>query len=242
MTVCLPQILLNAANQAIVDGTHIPAVTSCMPFSTHVEMSKDAKEVCVGPVLFKGNCPTSKLHLKQDRFFPVQAAVLPGTHSAAVVPRMFSAAILPCTHSTPRFALHTLRTSVCLARNPHHGLPCTHHAVTLLCTHFKATMFASSPVPPLPCMDVNCEADDRRLGGEHMDVKHAWVSFISQMVGAWVVYTWMQMRQPPKLNLVELGPGRGTLMADVLRSTASELIWPRAWALLLSMMADVLDD
>lgn len=41
------------------------------------------------------------------------------------------------------------------------------------------------------------------------------------MVGAWVVYTWMQLNQPPKLNLVELGPGRGTLMADILRSTAS---------------------
>lgn len=28
---------------------------------------------------------------------------------------------------------------------------------------------------------------------------------------------WEQMGQPNKVNLVELGPGRGTLMADLLR-------------------------
>jgi hypothetical protein len=41
-----------------------------------------------------------------------------------------------------------------------------------------------------------------------------------QMVGIWVLATWLSMGQPSKLNLVELGPGRGTLMADLLRGTA----------------------
>jgi NADH dehydrogenase [ubiquinone] 1 alpha subcomplex assembly factor 7 len=41
-----------------------------------------------------------------------------------------------------------------------------------------------------------------------------------QMVGIWVLATWLSMGQPARLNLVELGPGRGTLMADLLRGTA----------------------
>lgn len=32
---------------------------------------------------------------------------------------------------------------------------------------------------------------------------------------------WQQLQQPSALRLVELGPGRGTLMADLLRSTAA---------------------
>lgn len=37
------------------------------------------------------------------------------------------------------------------------------------------------------------------------------------MIGVWVTCLWEQMGQPSKVNLVELGPGRGTLMADLLR-------------------------
>jgi NADH dehydrogenase [ubiquinone] 1 alpha subcomplex assembly factor 7 len=38
-----------------------------------------------------------------------------------------------------------------------------------------------------------------------------------EMIGAWLIDCWMQAGQPGKVNLVELGPGRGTLMADALR-------------------------
>lgn len=38
-------------------------------------------------------------------------------------------------------------------------------------------------------------------------------------VGIWCVATWQLMGSPSRLRLIELGPGRGTLMADVLRST-----------------------
>jgi NADH dehydrogenase [ubiquinone] 1 alpha subcomplex assembly factor 7 len=37
------------------------------------------------------------------------------------------------------------------------------------------------------------------------------------MVGVWVMCLWEQMGRPEGVNLVELGPGRGTLMADLLR-------------------------
>lgn len=41
------------------------------------------------------------------------------------------------------------------------------------------------------------------------------------MVGIWCVWMWQQLGKPQSLRLVELGPGRGTLMADLLRSTAA---------------------
>ena len=47
-----------------------------------------------------------------------------------------------------------------------------------------------------------------------------WTRLRAQMVGIWCVTVWQQLGRPPALRLVELGPGRGTLMADLLRGTA----------------------
>jgi len=45
---------------------------------------------------------------------------------------------------------------------------------------------------------------------------------VSQMfgeaIGVWLATAWQMMGSPKKVNLVELGPGRGTLMADMLRA------------------------
>lgn len=43
---------------------------------------------------------------------------------------------------------------------------------------------------------------------------------VAQMVGIWAVTVWQALGSPPAFRLVELGPGRGTLMADALRGTA----------------------
>ncbi len=40
-----------------------------------------------------------------------------------------------------------------------------------------------------------------------------------EMVGVYCVDKWMKLGKPKKINLVELGPGRGTLMMDALRAT-----------------------
>jgi NADH dehydrogenase [ubiquinone] 1 alpha subcomplex assembly factor 7 len=39
-----------------------------------------------------------------------------------------------------------------------------------------------------------------------------------ELIGVWCVNTWMSLGQPVPFALVELGPGRGTLMADLLRA------------------------
>jgi SAM-dependent MidA family methyltransferase len=39
-----------------------------------------------------------------------------------------------------------------------------------------------------------------------------------ELIGLWAAAVWQQMGAPEKLTLVELGPGRGTLMADALRA------------------------
>src|SRR6476661_1405426 len=39
-----------------------------------------------------------------------------------------------------------------------------------------------------------------------------------ELIGLWAAAVWKQMGSPGKINLVELGPGRGTMMADALRA------------------------
>lgn len=39
-----------------------------------------------------------------------------------------------------------------------------------------------------------------------------------ELIGLWCVVAWQQMGSPARVRLVELGPGRGTLMADLLRA------------------------
>ncbi len=39
-----------------------------------------------------------------------------------------------------------------------------------------------------------------------------------ELIGLWLVQSWIDMGEPSFFNLVELGPGRGVLMADILRA------------------------
>lgn len=40
-----------------------------------------------------------------------------------------------------------------------------------------------------------------------------------ELIGAWLAYCWQEMGAPPDTKLIELGPGHGTLMHDILRAT-----------------------
>jgi len=44
-----------------------------------------------------------------------------------------------------------------------------------------------------------------------------------ELIGVWCVAAWAQMGSPASFHLVELGPGRGTLMADMLRTAAKAM-------------------
>ncbi|EWY41139.1 ATP synthase subunit beta [Skermanella stibiiresistens SB22] len=41
-----------------------------------------------------------------------------------------------------------------------------------------------------------------------------------ELIGLWCAHTWTEIGAPDPVNLVELGPGRGTLMRDALRAAA----------------------
>src|ERR1700760_675269 len=39
-----------------------------------------------------------------------------------------------------------------------------------------------------------------------------------ELIGLWAAQAWHQMGEPENVRLVELGPGRGTMMVDALRA------------------------
>src|SRR5215467_1287095 len=39
-----------------------------------------------------------------------------------------------------------------------------------------------------------------------------------ELIGLWTMAVWKLLGEPDSLNLVELGPGRGTMMLDILRT------------------------
>ena len=41
-----------------------------------------------------------------------------------------------------------------------------------------------------------------------------------ELMGLWLAQNWIEQDRPEQFTLLELGPGRGTLMADILRATA----------------------
>ncbi|WP_371397339.1 class I SAM-dependent methyltransferase [Fretibacter rubidus] len=60
---------------------------------------------------------------------------------------------------------------------------------------------------------------------------------ISQMfgevIGLWCIQSWIDMGRPPSVQLIELGPGRGIMMADILRTAALDKAFERALSVTL---------
>ena len=49
-----------------------------------------------------------------------------------------------------------------------------------------------------------------------------------ELIGLWSMAVWKLMGEPESLNLVELGPGRGTMMLDILRTAYAMPVFRRA--------------
>ena len=60
---------------------------------------------------------------------------------------------------------------------------------------------------------------------------------ISQMfgevIGLWCLQSWIDLGRPPTLNLIELGPGRGIMMSDILRTATVEPAFKKALSITL---------
>jgi NADH dehydrogenase [ubiquinone] 1 alpha subcomplex assembly factor 7 len=60
--------------------------------------------------------------------------------------------------------------------------------------------------------------DPLGAGGDFVTAPELSQAF-GEVIGAWLARAWLDLGQPAPFRLVELGPGRGTLLADVLRAT-----------------------
>jgi NADH dehydrogenase [ubiquinone] 1 alpha subcomplex assembly factor 7 len=61
-----------------------------------------------------------------------------------------------------------------------------------------------------------------KIGAEGDFITAPMVSQIfGELIGLWCVQVWLDMGSPTRFNLVEIGPGDGTLMSDILRAGRS---------------------
>lgn len=84
---------------------------------------------------------------------------------------------------------------------------------------------ASGPISVATYMDLCLH--DRRQGyyatrpglGEDFITAPEISQIFGELIGLWAAHEWQKMGSPTRFSLVEIGPGRGTLMQDALRAT-----------------------
>jgi len=97
--------------------------------------------------------------------------------------------------------------------------------VTTLKDRLIAMIRASGPISVATFMDLCLH--DRRHGyyatrpglGEDFITAPETSQVFGELIGLWAAHEWQEMGAPDRLTLIEIGPGRGTLMDDALRAT-----------------------
>lgn len=98
--------------------------------------------------------------------------------------------------------------------------------MTALSTHLKELIRADGPISVAEFMRIvlTGRADSYYMRGEAFGAAGDFVTapeisqIFGELIGLWCVDTWRKLGSPKKFSLVELGPGRGTLMKDALRA------------------------
>jgi SAM-dependent MidA family methyltransferase len=99
-------------------------------------------------------------------------------------------------------------------------------AATPLETKIRARIAARGPIPVAEYMAM-CLADPQHGYYMTRDPFGARGDFVTapevsqmfgELIGVWIAAVWQQMGSPAPVRIVELGPGRGTLMRDALRA------------------------
>jgi NADH dehydrogenase [ubiquinone] 1 alpha subcomplex assembly factor 7 len=71
-----------------------------------------------------------------------------------------------------------------------------------------------------PTCGYNRKRDPLGVQGDFVTAPELSQAF-GEVIGAWLMQAWLDLGAPAPFRLVELGPGRGTLLADALRATRS---------------------
>ncbi|MCE9522546.1 MAG: SAM-dependent methyltransferase [Alphaproteobacteria bacterium] len=98
--------------------------------------------------------------------------------------------------------------------------------MTALALHLKELIRAEGPVSVAEYMRIvlTGRADSYYMRGEAFGAAGDFVTapeisqIFGELIGLWCVDVWRQLGAPARFSLVELGPGRGTLMKDALRA------------------------
>ena len=99
-------------------------------------------------------------------------------------------------------------------------------AATALEADIRARIASQGPIPVADYMAL-CLADPRHGYYVTRDPFGARGDFVTapevsqmfgELIGIWIAMVWQQMGSPARVRIVELGPGRGTLMSDALRA------------------------
>jgi NADH dehydrogenase [ubiquinone] 1 alpha subcomplex assembly factor 7 len=98
--------------------------------------------------------------------------------------------------------------------------------MTALGTHLKGLIRAEGPISVAEFMRLvlTGRSDSYYMRGEAFGAAGDFVTapeisqIFGELIGLWCVDVWRQLGEPSRFSLVELGPGRGTLMKDALRA------------------------